>query len=186
MREGCLPIDYLGKEVVGEGQIAPDDLPNVKHRALVGEAAPDFSAMDVLGHVHRLHLKREQTHVVLVFIRSASSAACRRQLQDLQRHLAEFRRLDAEVLVLSDDSWDALKALRSDLGLDLTVLQDAHHQFASVFSRPESSSGAEPMVLIVDRHGLTRFKAVTSGDAKRPSSAQLLSVLKELNVPARR
>ncbi|PYT34857.1 MAG: hypothetical protein DMF52_11725, partial [Acidobacteria bacterium] len=111
---------------------------------------------------------------------------CRRQLQEIQQHLAEFQRQKAELFIISSDPRDALKAMRSDLGLELTIVPDFHDQFATTFSRPESSSGTKPMVVIIDRHGLVRFKSIAKNDAARPTSAQLLAVLKELNVPPRR
>jgi peroxiredoxin len=154
--------------------------------AVVGHPAPDFSAQDLEGRSHRLRLLLERTRAVLVFIRGASSPACRRQLQEIQQHLEEFRRLGAEVLVLSSAPADLLKAMRSDLGLDLTILRDARQQVAPAFGRPESPAGTLPMVVIVDRNGTVRFKTIASTDAARPSSARLLSVLKDLQAPAPR
>ena len=187
MREGCTGVDYLGKEVLREGEaVIATAAVDPRLGPRVGDAAPDYNAVDLQGSSHRLMLLRERTHVVLVFIRGAASPACRRQLQEIQQHLAEFRKQKAEVFIISSDPRDALKAMRSDLGLDLTIVPDFHDQFATTFSRPESSSGTKPMVVIIDRHGLVRFKSIAKNDAARPTSAQLLAVLKELNVPPRR
>ena len=89
-----------------------------------GALAPDFTLPATTGGTVRLSALRGQ-NVLLYFQEGIGCEGCWTQLQDIQGHRQDFRRLGVDVvLTITTNPLDALKQKAADEGLTLPVLSD--------------------------------------------------------------
>ncbi len=90
----------------------------------VGVEAPDFIAFDHAGKMIHLSKVYQKGSVVLVFYRGGWCYYCNLQLQDLQTHYEEFKKLGASLLAVSVDKQDKANQTVSDKKLSFSVIGD--------------------------------------------------------------
>lgn len=149
----------------------------------IGQAAPDFSLRGPEGQPVTLSEYRGKKKVVLVFFPAAFSPACSFQLPDLQRRLDEFRRLDAELLGISVDSWHANAAFARQLGIEFPLLSDVHRTASAAYGVLDPERGVSiRSMFVVDRDGRVAHKEVSAAapdDADHlPSNERALEALR--------
>jgi peroxiredoxin len=129
----------------------------------MGEIAPDFTLKDPNeNEVTLSDLKGK--NVVLSFHPLAWTSVCTMQMQDLEKHKADFDRLDTVALGLSVDSVPCKKAWAENIGVAETrLLADfwPHGGMADSYGVFRKMLGfSERAVFIVDREGIIRFSKV--------------------------
>ena len=88
-----------------------------------GQPAPSFSAPDQNGDlVESAELLSRNT--VLYFFPSAGTPGCTKEAADFQDHLEQFNKLGYQVVGISPDSVQKLKAFEDDHELEFTLLSD--------------------------------------------------------------
>lgn len=129
----------------------------------VGDVAPDFTLKDQNEREVTLSSFRGKK-VVLSFHPLAWTGVCTTQMQDLEKHKADFDRLGAVALGLSVDSVPCKKAWAENIGVKETPLladfwpHGGVAQAYGVFREEHGSS--KRAVLIVDGEGIVRFKKI--------------------------
>ncbi len=129
----------------------------------VGDVAPDFTLKDQTEKEITLSSLRGKK-VVLSFHPRAWTSVCKLQMQDLEKHKADFARLGAVALGLSVDSVPCKRAWAAAIGVQQTSLladfwpHGGVAQAYGVFREKPGSS--ERAVLILDREGVVRFKKI--------------------------
>lgn len=128
-----------------------------------GEQAPDFTLKDQKEQEVSLSNLRGK-RVVLSFHPLAWTEVCRIQMQDLEKHKADFERLGAVALGLSVDSVPCKKAWAEAIGVQETpLLADfwPHGGVAQAYGIFRERNGfSERAVFIVDEEGIIRFRKV--------------------------
>lgn len=125
----------------------------------VGQAAPDFALKD--QHEAQVSLAGLTGKVVLSFHPLAWTPVCTVQMQDLEKHRAEFERLNAVALGISVDSVPCKKAWAGAIGVKETpILADfwPHGGVARSYGVFREQDGfAERTVFVLDESHVIRF-----------------------------
>ena len=129
----------------------------------VGDVAPDFTLKDQTEKEISLSSLRGKK-VVLSFHPLAWTSVCKLQMQDLEKHKADFDRLGAVALGLSVDSVPCKRAWAEAIGVQQTsLLADfwPHGGVAQAYGIfREKPGSSERAVLVLDREGVVRFKKI--------------------------
>lgn len=130
----------------------------------VGNVAPDFTLEDQSGIEVTLSKFKGKKRVVLSFHPLAWTSVCKAQMQDLEKHTADFDRLNCVALGLSVDSVPCKKAWAEAIGVIETPLLAyfwPHGGVAEAYDIFREKNGfSERAVLIVDQKGMVWFKKI--------------------------
>lgn len=91
--------------------------------AMEGEKAPGFKLMGVDGKEHTLNEFKGKA-LVLYFYPKDDTPGCTIEANDFTKHLAEIRKLGAEVVGISKDDHDSHCKFRDKYGLKVLILSD--------------------------------------------------------------
>ncbi|HEY9746534.1 MAG TPA: peroxiredoxin family protein [Oculatellaceae cyanobacterium] len=146
-----------------------------------GRKAPDFSAQAVNGKSIRLSSYRGKKNVVLVFYQGSFCSVCGEQLTNLQKHLSDFKKQDAEIIAISAD--DAAHAMQTvgEHGLSYPVVPDHSKRIIKLFGVGNVSKKgiAWPSLYIVDKQGTVRL-SYASPNGHRMHSNEILPKLSQI------
>jgi mycoredoxin-dependent peroxiredoxin len=148
----------------------------------VGTRAPDFTLTDVTtGKRFTLSSLRGKRNAVMVFYQGSFCSVCGHQLENLQRHLADFTKQDAVVLAISADDVAKAKQTIGEHGLSINVLADPTMTVIKRYGISNLSKRgiAWPSSFVVDKQGMVRLSVADAG-GKRLHSNTLLSALGQL------
>ena len=145
-----------------------------------GDLAPDFTLPATIEASITLRQYRGQKNVVLAFYPFDWSPVCSLQLPGLQENLAEFKKLDTEVLGISIDSRHSHKAFAEHLGLEFPLLSDFDKQVCQAYGVLRQGGFAERALFVIDRQGIIRYAHVNPiGEV--PDNKPVLDVLRKLS-----
>jgi peroxiredoxin len=148
----------------------------------VGDIAPDFVLKDHHGEEVKLSELRGKT-VVLSWHPLAWTSVCRRQMEDLEAHQADFDDLGTVALGMSVDSVPSKRAWAEEMGIEETRLVSdfyPHGQVAQAYGIFDHQSGASKRsVFIIDEEGVVRWKKVYPG-GEVPDIDQILEAVEEI------
>jgi peroxiredoxin len=166
---------------------------------LIGELAPDLSLLTIEGKEVKLLVKLSEKQTVLIFYRGGWCPYCNLHLAELQGIEKDIVALGYQVIAISPDSPENLKASLDKHQLSYLLLSDANMALSRAFGlayevpdaskeRLKKSSGGMnegmlpvPSVFILNKKGEILFEYVDPDYKKRLKGSLLLSVLKELN-----
>ena len=94
-----------------------------------GDRVPDFSAIDENGNTWKLSDQRAD-YLVIYFYPAAFTGGCTQQACSYRDHEAAFSSLNAEVVGISGDEPENLKAFKAFHNLNFTLLSDAEGKVA--------------------------------------------------------
>ena len=140
---------------------------------LPGEAAPDFSLPDTHGTPVRLSDLRGGP-VALVFYPFAFSSVCTGELCQLRDELAAFVDAGVQVLAISTDTSQSLKAWGTEQGFQFPLLSDfwPHGEVAKAYDVFFDKAGmALRGTFLVDVDGVIRFAEVNGPGQARDQVA---------------
>jgi peroxiredoxin len=147
----------------------------------VGEPAPEFRLKGPGGQPFTLSEYRGNRNLLLAFYPLAFSPVCAHQLPELQREMARFRALDAEVLGISVDSWYANQEFARRLGLSFPLLSDFHRVTCADYGVliPERGYSGRALFL-VDKQGILAWREIAPTPSDIPSTANALAAVERL------
>ena len=126
----------------------------------VGTEAPDFTVRDQNNQEVTLSSFRGQQAVLLVFYPFAFSGICTGELCAVRDDLADFQNDDVQILAISTDPTQALKAWSEAQGFDFPLLSDfwPHGEVAKAYGVFFERRGmATRGTFLVDKEGIVRF-----------------------------
>ena len=145
-----------------------------------GDLAPDFTLPATVEASITLSQYRGQKNVVLAFYPFDWSPVCSLQLPGLQENLAEFKKLDTEVLGISIDSRHSHKAFAEHLGLEFPLLSDFERKVCQAYGVLRDGGFAERALFVIDVQGIIRYAHVNPiGEV--PDNKPVLDVLRKLS-----
>jgi peroxiredoxin (alkyl hydroperoxide reductase subunit C) len=148
----------------------------------IGVPAPDFTLPTQLGKPVTLSDLRAK-NVVLAFFPLAWTPVCSLQIPLYEAETDKFNSLDTQVLSISVDSADCLRAWAESLGgIHYPMLSDfwPHGAVAQLYGvlRPEGKS--ERAIFIIDKKGIIRYVDIHDIN-KQPSNEELRKVIREVD-----
>ncbi len=105
-----------------------------------GDKVPNFSATDESGNVWELSEQRAD-YLVIYFYPAAFTGGCTKQACSYRDHDKAFGALNAQVIGVSGDDHENLKAFKAFHNLNFTLLSDADGKIAELFGVPTSDGG---------------------------------------------
>ena len=100
-----------------------------------GDKVPNFSALDENGNDWELSDQRSD-YLIVYFYPAAFTGGCTKQACSYRDHNKEFEALNAQVVGVSGDDHENLKAFKSVHNLNFTLLSDADGKIAELFGVP--------------------------------------------------
>ena len=148
----------------------------------VGDIAPDFTLRTGNGETWRLADRRNQKNVVLAFVPFAFSRVCSAQIPAYEAELDRFNDFDTEVVSISTDSTQSLRAWAKSMGTTLANLSDffPQGQVADLYGVRSSYGFSNRAVIVVDKEGVIRYIELMDKTADMPDNEALFETLRKL------
>lgn len=146
----------------------------------VGDVAPDFTLKDQNGDEISLNSLRGNK-VVLSWHPLAWTGVCRVQMQNLEKHRADYAARNAVALGLSVDTVPTKKAWAEDMELEHTrLLADfwPHGGVAADYGIMREEGFSERAVFVLDAAGVVRWKKVYP-IGEQPDVDEILKAVEE-------
>lgn len=148
----------------------------------VGVAAPNFTAKTAEGKTIHLSGYKGKKNVVLIFYQGSFCSHCGAQLSNVQKHLSDFKKQDAEIIAISGD--DEAHAMQSvgERGLTFTVVPDTKLDIIHQYHIANANKGGKiawPSAFVVDKKGIVRL-SYADREGNRLHSSDLLPVLSKI------
>jgi peroxiredoxin len=165
---------------------------------LIGEKIPDVTLTDTSGKPVSLINQVQQKPSVVVFYRGGWCPYCNLHLAELQTIEAQIIKAGYQIIAISPDSPESLKASIDKNKLNYLLLSDASslasNAFGLTFAAPEryaemlgkASDGKNtgslpvPAVFVVNTQGEIIFEYINPDYKKRLKGSMLMAVLNEL------
>ena len=156
----------------------------------VGEAAPAFTLKDQNGKDVSLEALLKKGPVAVVFHRSVDWCLyCKLQMVQVQRILKQIEAAGGQVVGISYDSVEKLKAYGKRQKITFPMLADPDSKTIDAFdirskqAPPEKSGFARHTTFIIDQKGIIRAKLFRLSYQERPAVDELIKALKEARKP---
>ena len=162
---------------------------------LIGENIPEINLSDARGKNFDLNSAIARQPTMLIFYRGGWCPYCNKQLSGIQEIEPELKKMGYQIIAISTDSPDNLKASAAKNKLEYTLLSDADlnvsKQFGLAYRAPAAydkllptSSGGKnldkllpvPSVFFISKKGNIRFEYINVDFKQRISSDLLKSV----------
>lgn len=191
-----LVVSGITSMVFSQSEIAPE--PTAISPLLIGEKIPEITLSDVSEKKISLRELAAQKPSVIVFYRGGWCPYCNLHLSELQMIEPDIIKEGYQIIAISPDSPESLKASILKNKLNYILLSDNHTDasrgFGLAFQAPEkyadmlSKASAEqnknvlpvPAVFVVNVAGEILFEYINPDYKKRLKGSLLLAVLKEL------
>ena len=145
----------------------------------VGDRAPDFSLPGTGGRDYTL-AEFAGRPVVLVFYPGDDTPVCTKQLNSYNDELAEFEKLEAQVLGISAQGVDSHEKFSGKHGFRFPLLADTDKAVAGAYGTLGPIGFPRRSVFIIDADGVVRYAhRAIAGLTYRPVS-ELVEVLVSL------
>lgn len=151
-----------------------------------GDKAPDFTLRASDKSQVSLQDFRGQ-HVVLLFFPAAFTGVCTKELCAMRDSLADYQRLDAQVLAISVDSLFTLHKWKQDQGFNFTLLSDFNKTVSKKYDVLykefvfEMKGVAKRSAFIIDKAGIIRYAEVLDNAGELPNFEGVKKTLQSLN-----
>ncbi|HXK61235.1 MAG TPA: peroxiredoxin [Acidobacteriota bacterium] len=108
----------------------------------VGDRAPSFSAVDADGNTWNSADHVGKKYLVVYFYPAAMTGGCTKQACSYRDDLSQLRQAGAEIVGISGDEVENLKAFREVERLNFTLLSDKDGSIARKFGVPVKEGGS--------------------------------------------
>jgi peroxiredoxin len=144
----------------------------------VGSQAPDFTLVNQDREPVALRDELEKGNVVLAFFPGAFSGTCTNEMCSLRDTMISFRRLNANVLGISTDTFFALKAWGDQQHFGFPLLSDYNKEVINAYGvvNPDMiglKNIAKRAVFVLDQGGVVRYREVLDDARNEPDYAKL-------------
>ncbi|MFZ4634944.1 MAG: redoxin domain-containing protein [Saprospiraceae bacterium] len=151
-----------------------------------GDKAPDFSLR--ASDKSQVALKDFRgKNVVLLFYPAAFTRVCTKELCQLRDGLAEYDKLDAQVLAISVDSLFVLDKWKQEQGFNFPMLSDFNKTVSKKYNALykefvyEMKGVSKRAAFVVDKAGLVQYAEVLENAGDMPDFDSVKKILETLN-----
>jgi peroxiredoxin len=152
----------------------------------IGDKAPDFTLRG--SDKSQVSLKDfSGKNVVLLFYPAAFSGVCTKELCMMRDGLAEYERLDAQVLAISVDSLFTLAQWKMDQGFNFPMLSDFNKTLSKKYDVLykefvfEMKGVSKRSAFVIDKTGIVRYAEVLENAGEMPNFEAVKNTLESLN-----
>jgi peroxiredoxin len=147
-----------------------------------GDPAPDFTAKSTAGEMVTLSSFQGRRNVLLAFFPLAFTSTCTEELCDFTRDQFNFGELDVEIIPISVDSVDSLRAFKERDHISTDMVSD----FKRVISRAygvldEARFYSKRSYFLVDKQGIVRWSHVEEHNGLKRPNEEILAEVKKLS-----
>jgi peroxiredoxin len=151
-----------------------------------GDKAPEFSLR--ASDKTQVSLKDFRgKNVVLLFYPAAFTRVCTKELCQLRDGLAEYDKLDAQVLAISVDSLFVLDKWKQEQGFNFPMLSDFNKTVSKKYNALykefvyEMKGVSKRAAFVVDKAGLVQYAEVLENAGDMPDFDSVKKILETLN-----
>ena len=162
----------------------------------VGQAAPDFTALDLEGKkVSLRNLISGSERNLLIFYRGGWCPFCNKQLASISQDYEKFKELKTTIVAVSAEEVQKGRELLKGLNLPYFLLSDTEFDGIDRYgvrdmnpSEQTKAAGhgegtlAKPAAFIIDGTGVIRYQYVGRNPSDRPKNDELLGRLREIKL----
>ncbi len=141
-----------------------------------GDKAPDFSLIADNGKPFKLSSK-VKGNVLLVFYPGDDLPVCKQQLSDYRDSYAQFNDLNVEIIGVTGDSTDAIKAFKKSNDLPFTLLSDTDGEVANKYDS-FGWFGIKRSVYLINKDLEIKYKHIESVSIYSRSVEELTEMIK--------
>ncbi|MFZ4476006.1 MAG: redoxin domain-containing protein [Saprospiraceae bacterium] len=152
----------------------------------IGDKAPDFTLRG--SDKSQVSLKDfSGKNVVLLFYPAAFSGVCTKELCMMRDGLAEYERLDAQILAISVDSLFTLAQWKMDQGFNFPMLSDFNKTVSKKYDVLykefvfEMKGVSKRSAFVIDKTGIVRYAEVLENAGEMPNFEAVKNTLESLN-----
>lgn len=148
----------------------------------VGDKAPDFTLRNSDKEVVSLKNFRGQP-VVLLFVPMAFTGVCTKELCQMRDSIADYGRLNAQVLAVSVDSVFTLDRWKKDQNFNFPLLSDFNKTVSKKYGVLykefvfEMKGVSKRSAFVIDRDGVIRYAEVLENAGEIPNFAAVKAAL---------
>jgi peroxiredoxin len=151
----------------------------------VGSKAPDFTLVNQDRESVTLSNVVRDSNVVLAFFPGAFSGTCTSELCTLRDGMDGFRRLNAQVLGISTDTFFTLKAWGDQQKFGFPLLSDYNKDVIRAYGvvNPDMiglKNIAKRSVFVIDKSGTVRYREVLEDARNEPDYGKLNEAIRTL------
>ena len=151
----------------------------------VGTKAPDFTLHNQNREDVTLSAELKKGPVVLAFFPAAFSGTCQAEMCHFRDSASELKKLNAQVLGVSTDTFFALKAWTDQQGFTFPLLSDFNKEVMATYgvTNPDMigmKNIAKRSVFVIDRGGIVRYKEVLEDARNEPDYGKIEAALASL------
>jgi peroxiredoxin len=145
-----------------------------------GETAPDFTARSTTGEMLTLSSFRGKRNVLLAFFPLAFTSTCTEELCDFSRDQFNFGQLDVEIVPISVDSVESLRAFKEHDRISTDMVSDFKRDISRAYGvLDEEKFHSKRSYFLIDKQGIIRWSHVEEHNGlKRPNDEILAEVRK--------
>lgn len=152
----------------------------------IGDKAPDFTLRG--SDKSQVSLKDfSGKNVVLLFYPAAFTGVCTKELCMMRDGLAEYVRLDAQILAISVDSLFTLAQWKMDQGFNFPMLSDFNKTVSKKYDVLykefvfEMKGVSKRSAFVIDKTGIVRYAEVLENAGEMPNFEAVKNTLESLN-----
>ena len=151
-----------------------------------GDKAPEFTLRASDKSQVSLRDFRGQ-HVVLLFFPAAFTGVCTKELCAMRDGLADYQRLDAQVVAISVDSLFTLSKWKEEQGFNFTMLSDFNKTVSKKYDVLykefvfEMKGVSKRSAFVIDKEGIIRYAEVLNNAGEMPNFEGVKKILQSLN-----
>jgi glutaredoxin-dependent peroxiredoxin len=151
----------------------------------VGDKAPDFTLRNSEKEQVSLKNYRGQ-NVVLLFFPMAFTGVCTKELCEMRDSIADYGKLDAQVLAVSVDSVFTLDKWKQEQGFNFPLLSDFNKtvskKYESIYKDFvfEMKGVSKRSAFVIDKEGTVRYAEVLENAGEIPNFGAVKAALSAL------
>jgi peroxiredoxin len=146
-----------------------------------GDAAPDFTARSTSGETITLSSFRGKQNVLLAFFPLAFTSTCTEELCDFSRDQFNFGQLDVEIIPISVDSVESLRAFKERDKISTEMVSDFKRDISRAYGvLDENKFFSKRSYFLIDKQGIVRWSHVELHNGLKRMNDEILAEVAKL------
>jgi peroxiredoxin len=151
-----------------------------------GDKAPDFALRASDKSLVKLSEQRGK-NVVLLFFPFAFTGVCTKEMCQMRDSLADYEKLDAQILAVSVDSPYTLAKWKEEQGFNFPLLSDFNKTASKKYDTLYKEFGmgmkgvAKRSAFVIDKQGVVRYAEVLENAGEIPDFNAVKQTLQSMN-----
>lgn len=151
----------------------------------VGEKAPAFALNNTANEKVSLS-DYDGKNLIVLFFPLAFTSVCTEELCTMRDNMAEYQKLNADVVAISVDSPFTLGKFKGEQNLDFPLLSDfnkeASKAYGAIYDDFFGMNGvSKRSAFVVDKEGVVRYAEVLDNAGNLPNFEAIKETLEQLN-----